>query len=116
MNPGSDLRVTTHEILEDSPSSLELDVGEPGLVVRRPSHPPLEDVSSAGDISDRLFHVDVLVQQQVHSRQDRDGTVPHVARVVDELVVHLELGVLEPQSVVPMLDSESSLPQRSKSL
>ena len=114
-----------HEILEDLPSSLDLivselefDVGEPGLVVRRPSHPPLEDVSSAGDISDHLFHVEVLVQQQVHSRKDRDGTVPlpHVARVIDELVVHLELGVLEPQSVVPMLDSESSFPQRSSSI
>lgn len=56
------------------------------------------------------------MQQQVHSRKDCDGTVPHVARVVDELVVHLELGVLEPQNVVPMLDSESSFPQRSSSI
>ena len=125
VNPGSDLRVTMHEILENLPSSLDLivselefDVGEPGLVVRRPSHPPLKDVSSAGDISDHLFHVEVLVQQQVHSRKDRDGTVPlpHVARVVDELLVNLELGVLEPQSVVPMLDSEGSFPQRSSSI
>ena len=125
VNPGSDLRVTMHEILEDLPSSLDLivselefDVGEPGLLVRRPSHPPLEDVSSTGDISDHLFHVEVLVQQQVHSRKDRDGTVPlpHVARVVDELLVNLELGVLEPQSVVPMLDSEGSFPQRSSSI
>lgn len=125
VNPGSDLRVTMHEILENLPSSLDLivselefDVGEPGLLVRRPSHPPLEDVSSTGDISDHLFHVEVLVQQQVHSRKDRDGTVPlpHVARVVDELLVNLELGVLEPQSVVPMLDSEGSFPQRSSSI
>ena len=32
----------------------------------------------------------------VDARQQRDGAVPHVARVVDEAVAHLHLGVLQP--------------------
>ena len=73
---------------------LELDEGEPALLVRRPLHPPLEYLSSSGDVAEYLLHVDVLVPELVHAREKRDGSIPDVPGAVHELVLHLELGVL----------------------
>ncbi|KAK4593320.1 hypothetical protein RGQ29_017443 [Quercus rubra] len=122
-NPSSDLRVTLHEPLENLPSSLyfivtelKFDVGKPTLLVRHPTHPPLEDLSGSGDIAKHLFHVNVLVPQLIHSWQESDGTVPNVPRVVDEFIHHLNLGVLQPQRVVPIIHLESSFPNGASSI
>ncbi len=50
-------------------------------------------MSSACDVAEHLLHVYVLVPELVHSRQERHRTVPDIARVVDELVLHLYLGI-----------------------
>jgi hypothetical protein len=42
--------------------------------------------------------------------------VPNVARVVDELVLHLHLRVLQPQRVVPVIDLESSYPNGGRAI
>lgn len=50
-------------------------------------------LSGASDVAEHLLHVYVLVLELVHSRQERHRTVPDIARVVDELVLHLYLGI-----------------------
>ncbi len=47
----------------------------------------------ACDVAEHLLHVYVLVPELVHSRQERHPMVPYIARVVDELVLHLYLGI-----------------------
>lgn len=89
---------------------LEFDVGEPGLKVRHPGHPPLEDLAGAGDITKHLLHVNVLVPKLVDAGEERDGAVPDIAGVVDEPVTHLELGVLEPEGVVAVVVGDGALP------
>jgi hypothetical protein len=42
--------------------------------------------------------------------------VPNVARVVDELVLHLHLRVLQPQRVVPIINLESSYPNGARAI
>ncbi|XP_059462376.1 receptor-like protein EIX2 [Corylus avellana] len=113
----ADLRVGLHKPLEKLPTmldlvvaELEIDVRSPTLLVRHPLHPALEHLPGSSDVAEHLLHVDVLVLELVHSRQVIHRAVPDVAHVVDELVLHLHLGVLEPQCVVPIVDLKHSLP------
>jgi hypothetical protein len=50
-------------------------------------------LSGASDVAEHLLHVYVLVPELVHSLQERHRTVPNIARVVDELVLHLYLDI-----------------------
>lgn len=72
--------------------------------------PHLRNPPDSGFIPERLLHLDVPPPEPVNPRQDRDGAFKHVPGVVDEPVLHLELGVLEPEPVVPVIDLERSLP------
>mmetsp|Transcript_28040 Transcript_28040/g.78646 ORF Transcript_28040/g.78646 Transcript_28040/m.78646 type:complete len:389 (+) Transcript_28040:536-1702(+) len=78
-------------------ASFEPGVRQPRVVIRLPLHPPLEDGAAFGSVLHHLLHVHVLVPQEVDARQQLDGAVQHVARVVDELVPHLEFGVPQPE-------------------
>eukprot|EP00976_Prorocentrum_cordatum_P037714 766111-Prorocentrum_minimum.AAC.1 len=48
----------------------------------------------------------------VDARQERDATVPEVARVVDAAVPHLHVHVLEPHGHVVVVYVECALPYR----
>ena len=76
---------------------LKLEVAHPGLLARAPLHPPVEDVPRLGVVADEFLHVGVLKPELVLSGEIIHCTLPHVPGVVDELVLHLHLGVLEPQ-------------------
>ena len=52
--------------------------------------------------------------QGVHSGQQGDGAVPHVARVVHKAVPHLHLCVLEPGGGVGVADLQGPLPHRAR--
>lgn len=52
--------------------------------------------------------------QLVDARHERDGAVPHVARVVDEAVPHLHLRVLEPDLYRVVVDVQRPLPHRPR--
>ena len=62
------------------------------------------------------LHVDVLVPQLVDAREQRDGAVPHVARVVHKLVRHLHLRVLEPERGAAVVMHQRALPDGARSL
>ena len=51
--------------------------------------------------------------QRIHSGQQGDSPIPHVAGVVDKAVAHLHLGILEPGGWVGVADLQSSLPYRA---
>ncbi|ONH92745.1 hypothetical protein PRUPE_8G193000 [Prunus persica] len=112
--------MTLHETLENRSSTLDLiivklklDEGEPALLVRHPIHPPLVYLPSTSHIPYNLFHVNILVPNLINSRQERDGTVPHVPCMVDELVLHLRLIIVAPQGRVPVIDLKGTLPNRA---
>lgn len=48
-------------------SKLELYVRVPGLLVRLPLHPALEDLSATRDVAEHLLHVGVLVPELIRS-------------------------------------------------
>ena len=67
-DPVPGLGVDRCEALEDGAGAaefaialFELDVGAPGCFVGLPGYPSLEDLSCAGDVAERFFHVNVLV-------------------------------------------------------
>ncbi|KAB2604330.1 crooked neck-like protein 1 [Pyrus ussuriensis x Pyrus communis] len=97
-------------------AKFKFDKGEPALLVRHPIHPPLIYLSSTSHIPYNLFHVNVLVPELVNSRQERNSTVPHISRMVNELVLHLHLRILEPQGVVSIIDLKGTLPNRASTL
>lgn len=63
-------------------------------------------------VPQHLLHVDVLIPELVDPGEQRHGAVPHVARVVHKLVLHLHLGVLEPQGQAAVVHLQSTLPDR----
>lgn len=76
---------------------LHLDVGLPRLVVRLPLEPALEDLACAGDVLQHLLKVHVAVPQLVDAREQRDGAVVEVARVLDVAALELHLRVAHPE-------------------
>lgn len=48
------------------------------------------------DVAEHFLHIRVLVPELVHAWVEGDSPVPDVARMVDELVLHLHVRVLEP--------------------
>ena len=63
-------------------------------------------------IPQHLLHVAVLVPELLGTGKDKHGPVPHVASVVDLLMFHLQLGVLQPQHDVAMVHIERSFVDR----
>merc|ERR1719195_792937 len=101
-DPVLDVHVNHNKPLVDEPGSvqllvpqLELDVGQPRLLLRLPLHPPLVHGAAARYVAEHLLHVGVLVPELVSSGQDGDGSIPEVPRVVHLLVPHLHLGILQ---------------------
>mmetsp|Transcript_37551 Transcript_37551/g.125634 ORF Transcript_37551/g.125634 Transcript_37551/m.125634 type:complete len:307 (+) Transcript_37551:1075-1995(+) len=104
LDPGARQVVARHVPLEDGAravglvgAQLEADVGRPGVVLRLPLRPPVEERTRTRHIAEHLLHVDVLEPKLVHPRHQRDRAIPHVARRVDVPIAHLHLRVLEPQ-------------------
>ena len=91
-------------------AELKFDVRQPALLVRHAVHPPFENLPCSIDISQHLLHVNVLVPELIHARQQHDGSVPDVSCVVYEFVLHLQLRVLQPESVVPVIHLECAFP------
>mmetsp|Transcript_5045 Transcript_5045/g.13473 ORF Transcript_5045/g.13473 Transcript_5045/m.13473 type:complete len:234 (+) Transcript_5045:2479-3180(+) len=75
-----------------------------------PTHPRLEYRPRVRDLPHHLLHVYVLVPELVDARQELHRSVPHVSRVVDELVRHLHLRVLEPQGLGPVVVVQRAFP------
>ena len=61
------------------------------------------------NIVEHLLHVGVLVPELVGAGQDGHPSVPQVPGVVNLLVPHLALGVLQPQTDVAVVNIQSSL-------
>lgn len=63
-------------------------------VIRLPLHPPLEDLPRTSDVLEELLEVDELEPELVDPREEGDGTVVEVARVLDvssfELLIESE--------------------------
>ncbi|KAF7813669.1 hypothetical protein G2W53_034645 [Senna tora] len=105
--PRINLRVPLYKSFEYPSSSLnflisdlKLDERHPSLLIGHPIHPPLENLPRASHIPKHLLHVNVFVPQLIDSRQKSNRPIPNVPRTVDEPVLHLCLGVLEPERVI----------------
>mmetsp|Transcript_40264 Transcript_40264/g.67498 ORF Transcript_40264/g.67498 Transcript_40264/m.67498 type:complete len:204 (-) Transcript_40264:122-733(-) len=83
-------------------------------MVGLPLHPPLEDGTRSRHVAQHLLHVDVLVPQLIHARQQLHGTVPQVARMVHAAVPHLHVHVLQPNGNVVVVHVQRALPDRAR--
>ena len=84
-------------------SFLELDEGHPCLFPRAPFHPSLKHISAFLVLAYEFFHVGILKPKLVLSRKVVDGPFPHVARMVDEFILHLHLSILKPKAFVSIV-------------
>ena len=94
---------------------LKADERHPGLFSWQPGHPPLEDVASFLILSNNFLHVGILEPELVLSWQVVSGPFPYVPSVVDELMLHLHLGIAQPETLVRVVNFQSSLEYRSSS-
>lgn len=99
LKSGICLKILVQDILGSlglSHSFLEFDVGHPGFFPWSPFHPPAEDISGLFEITKDFFHVGILEPELVLPGQIMNGSFPDVSGVIDELVFHFHLSVLEP--------------------
>lgn len=87
----------------------ELDESHPSFLARTPFHPSLEDIPSPHVLSNQLFHVCILEPELIFPGQVINGSFPNIPGVVDELVLHLHLRVLQPQTLVGVVDLQRTL-------
>jgi hypothetical protein len=78
-HPLVQLRSAIHLVVTD----LHLDVSRPRLLIRLPRHPPLKDLTSSGNIAEKLFKEDVFVPDLVDAGEEGDGAVEEVTSVGD---------------------------------
>mmetsp|Transcript_12152 Transcript_12152/g.47089 ORF Transcript_12152/g.47089 Transcript_12152/m.47089 type:complete len:478 (+) Transcript_12152:651-2084(+) len=95
---------------------LELDVGDPGLVLGLPAHPPLEHSAGVVQVPHRLFEPRVLVPELVVAREERHDPVKHVAGAVDELVSQLHGHVPVPHASVLVVHVKAPLQHGARSV
>ena len=57
--------------------------------------PAFEDRSGVGVVSNHFLHVCVLVPQLIYTGEEGGGSLVHVTRVIDVLLLHLHLRVSE---------------------
>ena len=104
--------ISTHHTFSPSNS----DPAHPHPPQGRDPPPDHTHLACAGNVPQHLLHVRVLVPELVGAGQNGDGAVPYVARMVDLLVLHLHLGVLEPDYDAAVVDVECSLVDRACAL
>lgn len=75
----------------------KLQISVPSLLLGFPSHPFFEYSPNILSLSKHLLHVSVFVPELINSRQVFACPFPHISCMVDELVPHFHLCVLEPR-------------------
>ena len=98
--------VEVARVVELAAALLELDVGQPRLLVGEALHPSLKHRARRDDVARHFLEIGILVPANhanpaalpklIHARQDGHGSVIHVARAVDIFVADLKLGVFQP--------------------
>eukprot|EP00754_Rhynchopus_humris_P035473 Rhum_TRINITY_DN16999_c0_g1::Rhum_TRINITY_DN16999_c0_g1_i1::g.164758::m.164758 len=87
-------------------ADLELCEEVPHVLLRLPLHPVAEHLPAHGHVADGFLEMHPLQPQRVDARKLRHGAVPHVARLVDVLGLHLHLRVALVQRLVAGMDVE----------
>jgi hypothetical protein len=78
-------------------SQLQVDVGNPGLLLRLRFHSALKHLPSTSNVAQHLLHACVLVPELVDSWQSCYGTVPDVSGMLDMEVLHLHFCIFQPE-------------------
>ena len=103
-------------VIELSHPLFELEIGIPSIFIRFPSHPILKDAPHLIEVAQHLFHVSILIPELIHSRQVLAGSFPHVASMVDELVAHLHLSILQPETHMLEVDVDGSFENGTRTI
>ena len=86
----------------------KLDVAQPGLFTRLPFHPMLKNIPRAFVISDHFLHVGILVPEMLLQGHQTTSPFPDIPGVVNKFVLHLHVGVLQPQGNMLIINVECS--------
>jgi len=106
----------TPTIINLPKSLLKLNIRVPSVLRGLPRHPVFKNGPHLLKIPHHLLHQGILVPKLVNTWQVFTGSLPNIPGMVDKLVSHFHVGVLQPESDVLEVYGQCSLEYWSRSL